>query len=154
MRLDPRSPSDDGNRASHRRRSNRQRNGRTPLARDPAGRIDRDANRRIVRWLHAGGVTTIVYGGNANLYNMSLSEYPDFLDCLEDISPAKAWMLPSIGPDFGKALDQVAVLRERGFPTAMALPMASAATTGGLATGLRRLAEAFGRPLTAYLKTD
>ena len=46
------------------------------------------------------------------------------------------------------------MLRAFDFPTAMALPMASATKPAGIATGLRRLSDAFQRPLIAYIRTD
>ncbi len=46
-----------------------------PLARDASLRIERAENRKIIRHLERGGVTTLMYGGNANFYNIPLSEY-------------------------------------------------------------------------------
>jgi dihydrodipicolinate synthase/N-acetylneuraminate lyase len=63
-------------------------------------------------------------------------------------------MIPSFGPDFGKALDQVAILKSFEFPTAMALPMASATRPEGVATGLRRLADAYQKPVIAYVRSE
>ena len=67
-------------------------------------------------------------------------------DMLTEIAPAGSWMIPSIGADFGKAMDQIAILKDYAFPTAMLLPMAGPSKPAGVATGLRRLADAFGRP--------
>ncbi len=83
---------------------------------------------RLVDWLLAGGVTTFLFGGNANLYNMGVSEFGSLLDLLENVTPEEGWAIPSIGPDYGKALDQIDLLRERDFPTAMVLPATSAFT--------------------------
>lgn len=125
-----------------------------PLARAADGTPSEAENRRIVDHLADGGVTTLLYGGNANFYNLSLSEFPLLLDVLEAIAPQRSWMIPSVGPDFGKAMDQLAIARERAFPTLMVLPSTGPTTSGGVATGLRRLAEAFGRPLVAYVRAD
>src|SRR5262249_10242830 len=62
--------------------------------------------------------------------------------------------LPSAGPDFGKLLDHAKVLRTRAFPTAMLLPMSFPFTSDGLATGIRRFTDAFGKPAVLYLKSD
>ncbi|MCR4282813.1 MAG: dihydrodipicolinate synthase family protein [Bauldia sp.] len=125
-----------------------------PLARDAAGRIATEENRKIVAWLGAGGVSSFLYGGNANLYHMGLAEYPALLDLLVAIAPKDAWMIPSVGADFGKALDQVAILKGYPFPTGMALPMAGPTKPAGVATGLRRLADAYGRPVVAYIRAE
>lgn len=124
-----------------------------PLARRSDYALDKEQNRKILAHLSRGGVTTALYGGNANLYNIPLSEYGTLLDLLEEVAPADTWIIPSIGPDFGKALDQVSVLRERAFPTAMALPLSFPADSAGVATGLRLIAERYGRPITAYVKS-
>ena len=94
-----------------------------PLPRGPDGALHEGETRRLVDWLRAGGVTTYMFGGNANLYNMGVGEFGALLDLLERISPADGWMIPSIGADYGKACDQVDLLRERAFPTAMLLPL-------------------------------
>lgn len=124
-----------------------------PLARAANGAVSVAENRRIVAWMAAGGVSTFLYGGNANFYNLGLLEFPLALEVIAGIVPPGAWAIPSLGPDFGKALDQVAVLKSFDFPTAMALPMASATKPAGIATGLRRLADAYGRPLVAYVRS-
>lgn len=125
-----------------------------PLPRHADGAISADETQRLVAWLHAGGVSSFMFGGNANLYNMGVGEYDTLCDVLEAVAPPSAWIIPSIGADFGKACDQVDVLRERAFPTAMLLPLTFPAVPRGVATGLRRLAERYGRPLIAYVKSE
>jgi dihydrodipicolinate synthase/N-acetylneuraminate lyase len=125
-----------------------------PLARVRNGAPAIAENRRLVEWLAAGGVSTLMYGGNANFYNVGLIEYPLILELLNDIAPKGSWVIPSIGADFGKAMDQVAILRSFDFPTAMALPMASATRPAGVATGLRKLADAYRRPIVAYVRAE
>ena len=125
-----------------------------PLARARNGAVSIGENRKIVDWMAAGGVSTFLYGGNANFYNLGLLEYPLTLEVLSGIAADGAWMIPSIGPDFGKAFDQVAILKSFDFPTAMALPMASATKASGVATGLRRLADAYGKPVIAYIRSE
>ncbi|WP_081157741.1 dihydrodipicolinate synthase family protein [Ensifer aridi] len=125
-----------------------------PLARAADGKPSKTENRRMVDWLRSGGVTTYLYGGNANLYNFGVAEFSGLLDLLEEIAPGGGWMIPSFGADFGKAMDQAAILRERAFPTAMVLPLGFPATPAGLASGFGKLADAAGRPLIAYIKND
>lgn len=125
-----------------------------PLARARNGAVSIGENRKIVEWMAAGGVSTFLYGGNANFYNLGLLEYPLTLEVLSGIAPRDGWMIPSIGPDFGKALDQVTMLKAFDFPTAMALPMASATRPAGVATGLRRLADAYQKPVIAYVRSE
>jgi dihydrodipicolinate synthase/N-acetylneuraminate lyase len=107
----------------------------------------------VLAHLAQGGVTTALYGGNANLYNISVTEFSSLLDLLEEVAPADTWLIPSVGPDFGKASDQISVLRDRELPTAMVLPLNFPTTSAGVATGLRRIADVYGRPIIAYVKS-
>jgi dihydrodipicolinate synthase/N-acetylneuraminate lyase len=125
-----------------------------PLCRDADMRLDQAENARIVAHLRSGGVTTHLWGGNANLYNMGLSEFTAFLDMAEAIAEGDEWVIPSIGPDFGKAMDQAEILSRRSFPTAMILPMRFPATPAGVARGIGLVAEKMGRGLIAYVKDD
>lgn len=124
-----------------------------PLAWTTDQRIADKPNRAIVRRLDAGGVKTYLYGGNANVQNLPTSDFGALLDAMKEWAPANAWMLPSIGPDFGKGLDQARVAHGRGFPALMTLPAGNAVTHAGLATGMRRLSDAAGVPLVGYVRS-
>jgi dihydrodipicolinate synthase/N-acetylneuraminate lyase len=123
-----------------------------PLARRPDLALDVEANRALARHLEAGGVRTLMYGGNANFYHLALSDYAAVLDCIEEIAGAATWVIPSAGADYGKLMDQAAILRGRHFPTAMALPFGNPSNDGGVATALRRFSDALGKPIIAYVK--
>jgi dihydrodipicolinate synthase/N-acetylneuraminate lyase len=125
-----------------------------PLARHADLSLNPAANLALIRHLEAGGVRTLMYGGNANFYNVAVSEYAALLDMLTEQAGADTWVIPSIGPDYGKALDQIAILKERQFPTAMMLPAAGIYTDAGAATNIRKQAEKFGKPLIVYIKSD
>ncbi len=125
-----------------------------PLARNADLSLNAEENRKLVRHLEQGGVSTLLYGGNANLYNTSVGEFPELLAMLREIAGPDTWMIPSLGPDYGKAMDQAAILREFDFPTAMMLPMSFGATPAGVATAIARVADRAQRPLTAYVKSD
>lgn len=125
-----------------------------PLARKQDLSLNYAANQALISHIEAGGVRTLMYGGNANFYNVAVSEYAELLDMLTTQAGADTWVIPSIGPDYGKALDQIAILRERTFPTAMMLPAAGIYTDAGAATNIRKQAEKLGKPLIVYIKTD
>jgi 4-hydroxy-tetrahydrodipicolinate synthase len=125
-----------------------------PLARRADYTIDRAENKRILDHLRSGGVSTFMYGGNANFYNLAPSEFGPLLEMLEEIAGPDDWVIPSVGSDYGKAMDQIATLRGMRFPTAMVLPHRFPATPAGIATGIRRLADLYQRPVIAYVKDD
>ena len=125
-----------------------------PLARRADLSLDRDANRALIRHLEAGGVRSLMYGGNANFYHLGVSNYVETVDALAELVGADTWLLPSAGPDFGKLIDQAAILRSRPFPTAMLLPMTFPFTDAGLADGIRRFTDALGKPAVVYIKAD
>lgn len=125
-----------------------------PLARRANLSMDPDANRALIRHLEAGGVSTLLYGGNANLYNIGLYEYAALLDFLEEAAAPESWVIPSAGPDYGKLIDQARVLRGRAFPTAMVLPQTFPATPEGSARAISLFAQAYGRPVIVYVKSE
>lgn len=125
-----------------------------PLARRADYTIDPAENRRLIAHMQAGGVSSFLYGGNANLYNIGVTEFASLLDHLEDWAAADDWMIPSVGADYGKACDQIDLLRHRAFPTAMVLPLRFPATPKGAAKGIGLLAERYGRPVIAYVKDE
>ncbi len=125
-----------------------------PMPRHADGRIHPEANARLLSHLRAGSVTTFMYGGNANFYNLGVAELAAVLDTLTPMLAAGDWLIPSIGADFGKAAEQVAVLRERAFPTAMVLPLRFPADPAGVARGIGKLASRYGKPVIAYVKDE
>jgi dihydrodipicolinate synthase/N-acetylneuraminate lyase len=95
-----------------------------------------------------------MYGGNANFFHVPVSAYAETVDLLAEIAGADTWVLPSAGPDYGKLMDQAAILRTRAFPTAMLLPMSFPCTDAGLAAGVRAFSDRLGKPVVVYVKSD
>lgn len=126
-----------------------------PLARknDARRMIDFEQNNRIVRHIANGGLTRFLYGGNAFLYHVTLGEYEALLDWLNGFSD-DLWAIPSLGPSYGRAIDQASILRRYEFPCAMALPCGDPRDAKGLETGLREIAESANTPLILYLKEE
>ena len=124
-----------------------------PLARRSDRAIDFSENDRLVRHMAAGGITRYLYGGNAFLYHVTLAEYEELLGWLSGLA-GEAWAIPSVGPSFGRAMDQAALLRRKAFPCAMALPCGDPRDAAGLEAGLREIADAAGLGLILYLKDE
>src|SRR5262245_9364516 len=126
-----------------------------PLARknDARRSIDFERNNRIIRHIAGGGLTRFIYGGNAFLYHVTMDEYESLLDWLNGFA-GDLWAIPSLGPSYGRAMDQASILRRYKFPCAMALPCGDPRDAKGLETGLREIAESANTPLILYLKEE
>jgi dihydrodipicolinate synthase/N-acetylneuraminate lyase len=125
-----------------------------PVARHADLTWNVDANRRIIQHLEAGGVTTLLYGGNAALAHVSLMEYPALLTMLTHSAGPTTVVVPSVGPSFGQMLDQAEILKDYAFPTVMLLPSRDAITPAGLASGIKRFVDKLGKPIVLYIKQD
>jgi len=123
-----------------------------PLARDDNLVIVDEPNRAIISHIESGGISTLLYGGNANLYHLRPSEYPRLLQVISEAAAENTLVIPSVGPAYGTMMDQVAALRATQFPTAMVLPMQGLTTSAGVVEGLTHFAKAFGRPIVLYIK--
>jgi dihydrodipicolinate synthase/N-acetylneuraminate lyase len=124
-----------------------------PRASTPRRTLDFDAAERVTAHIAGGGVTRFLFGGNAFLYHISLSEYEALVGWLASF-PADRWGIPSIGPSFGRALDQACVLRRHAFRCVMALPCGDPRDALGMEAGLREIADAAGIPLILYVKSE
>lgn len=111
-------------------------------------------NARLIRYLESGGVTTLLYGGNAALAHVSNSEYAALLASLVEAAAPTTTLIPSVGPSYGQMMDQGMILRDFRFPTVMLLPSRDGVTPAGIAYGMRRFVERVGRPAILYLKHD
>ena len=125
-----------------------------PLARNPDLTVNRQANAALIRHIEHGGVRTLMYGGNANFQNIGLYEYGAVLDMLLELADHTTRVIPSVGPDFGKMMDQAELLRTRPFSGVMILPAKSAYTPPGLEEGIRRLADRLGRAVILYVRSE
>lgn len=125
-----------------------------PLARDAAGRIDEAANAAVIRHIEAGGITLLLYGGNANVYHLPLDEYEPLLEMLARLPAAGTCVVPGAGPTYGLLMEHARALRRHRFATAMVLPHQGITSSAGVATGVRRFVEAAGIPALLYVKHD
>lgn len=126
-----------------------------PLPRHADARrtLNFDAAEAVARHIEAGGITRFLYGGNAFLYHITLEEYEALLEWLGGFGRTR-WAIPSIGPSFGRAIDQARLLRRHAFRAAMVLPCNDPRDARGMEAGLREIADAAGVPLILYLKSD
>jgi dihydrodipicolinate synthase/N-acetylneuraminate lyase len=126
-----------------------------PLPRKADGRrsLNLDAAECVARHIEAGGITRFLYGGNAFLYHASLDDFQALADWLSGFA-ATRWPIPSIGPSFGRAIDQARILKKHAFRAAMMLPCGDPRDALGMEAGLREIAAEAGMPLILYLKSE
>src|SRR3954467_11665823 len=125
-----------------------------PLCRKADLSLDASENVKLIRHIEAGGITTLLYGGNANFYHLPLSEYDEVLSMLEQSASAHTLVIPAAGPSFGMMMDQAKIIRRHKFPTVMLLPQTGITTSAGVAEGVKRFVEAAGVPALLYIKHD
>lgn len=125
-----------------------------PMARNGDGKVCREENAKIIRFLEDGGVRSLLYGGNAIFYHIRLSEFAETLGLLAELAGDQTTVVPSFGPAYGTAMDQIEVLREFSFPTAMLLPTRDIVSQAGIARAVREMSDRMGRPIVLYLKID
>jgi dihydrodipicolinate synthase/N-acetylneuraminate lyase len=126
-----------------------------PLPRRTGARrtIDFDAAEAVAKHIEDGGITRYLYGGNAFLYHVTLDEYEALLGWLDGFDASRR-PIPSIGPSFGRAIDQAKLLRRYSFRSVMVLPCNDPRDARGMEAGLREIADACGLPLILYLKSE
>ena len=124
-----------------------------PRKADARRSLDLDAAERVAAHIEAGGITRYLYGGNAFLYHITLEEFDVLLDWL-DRFPSTRWAIPSLGPSFGRAIDQAPLVWRHAFRCAMMLPCGDPRDAAGMEAGLREIAAAIGVPLILYLKSE
>src|SRR6266446_4526603 len=125
-----------------------------PLCRDADLKIDSSENAKLIRHIESGGVTTLLYGGNANFYNIAPTEYGTVLDVLEENAAPDTWVVPSVGPYFGTMMDQATSLARRKFPTAMILPTVAVSSPEGVRVAVMKFVERAGIPAVLYVKDE
>ncbi len=125
-----------------------------PLARNADLSINYEENKRIINYLEAGGITTLLYGGNANFYHIRLDEYESLLSFLAESVSAGTIVIPSIGPSFGMMSAQIKILKQFDFPSAMILPTRDAMNSDGIEAGIRSAVNAYGKPIVLYIKNE
>jgi dihydrodipicolinate synthase/N-acetylneuraminate lyase len=123
-----------------------------PMARDRDLKFAPDENRKIIRHIEAGQVTTLLYGGNANFYHIAPSEFESVLGQLAGLAGPDTLVIPSVGPAYGVMMDQAEIVKRTDYPTVMVLPHQGITTSEGVVSGIRKFAEKIGKPVVLYIK--
>lgn len=125
-----------------------------PLCRDSYFKSNAEENAKLIKHIESGGVKIMLYGGNANFYNIALSEYELVLDQLEAAAADDTIIIPAVGPYHGFMMDQAAILSKRKFPTAMLLPTMAVSKPEGVRAAIMNLVQTMGKPAVLYIKDE
>jgi 4-hydroxy-tetrahydrodipicolinate synthase len=124
-----------------------------PRKTDARRTIDLDNAEAVARHIEGGGIRNLLYGGNAFLYHATGDEFETVVGWLAQMPPTRV-PIPSLGPSFGRAIDQARLLARHRFAAAMMLPCGDPRDPAGLEAGYREIAQAAGIPLIIYLKSE
>jgi dihydrodipicolinate synthase/N-acetylneuraminate lyase len=125
-----------------------------PMALNADLSINAEANKALIRHIEAGGVNILLYGGNANFYHIDLGRFREMLALLAANTASGTGVVPSIGPDFGKMIDQAPILRESPIRDAMVLPTQFPADPAGIERGVREVVQKLGFGIVLYVKRE
>ena len=123
-----------------------------PLARNDDLSLNAEENQKLIGHLESGGVSTLLYGGNALLYHVAPSQYADLLGQLEAWAAEDTLVIPSVGSSYGMMMDQAKVLCNTAYPTAMVLPQPNVVTYEGVERAIGDFVQAAGKPAVVYIK--
>ena len=123
-----------------------------PLARNDDLSLNAEENQKLIGYLEGGGVSTLLYGGNALLYHIAPSQYADLLGQLEAWAAEDTLVIPSVGSSYGMMMDQAKVLCNTAYPTAMVLPQPNVVTSEGVERAIGDFVQAAGKPAVVYIK--
>ena len=123
-----------------------------PVALTENHQLNEQENRKLIAHIEQGGVRTLLYGGNANLHHYSNGLFSDLVGFLASAVAKESWAIPSIGPTFGKMVDEARILNKHAFPCAMILPLQFPKTADGIEQGVRQIVQVLGKPIIIYIK--
>lgn len=124
-----------------------------PIALTPSLKVAPEPNARLARHIAEGGVNILLYGGNANLYHFGLGDYEDALDVMAGAAKG-SHVITSIGPDYGKMIDQAPLVERSGLRNVMLLPVGFPSDSHGVGDGIRRIVARLGFGVIVYLKRE
>lgn len=77
-----------------------------------------------------------------------MSGFRELLDLLAASAAPTTRVIPAIGADHGKMLEQARILAQTPYRTAMVSPLTGFTTSGGVESDLTRIVDTAGIPLT------
>jgi 4-hydroxy-tetrahydrodipicolinate synthase len=119
--------------------------------RDRAGQVDLIGVRRNVAALVAAGIDFIMPEcGTGLVYDATLAEYEAVVGAFVAAAGDRAWIVPGIGPGFGRSLEMGRIARSLGVSGVMIMPVVGPASAAGVRRGLQLITEKVALPTILY----
>lgn len=119
--------------------------------RDSRRRVDLRGVRRNVKYLLAAGVNYIMPEcGTGLVYDASLEEYEAVVGTFVEAAAGRAWIVPGIGPGYGRSFEMGRIARSLAVDGVMVMPVVGPASAGGVRQGLAEICQAVELPVVLY----
>ena len=113
--------------------------------------VDLKGAHRNVRYLIENGVNFIMPEcGTGQGYDTSLEEFEAVVGAFMDAAGGEAFVVPGIGPGFGRGLEMGRIARSLGVAGVMIMPVVGPASDRGVTNGLKAIAEETQLPTILY----
>ncbi|MCZ6677830.1 MAG: dihydrodipicolinate synthase family protein [Candidatus Poribacteria bacterium] len=113
--------------------------------------VDLEGMRQNVRYLIAHGVDFIMpMCGTGLVYDASLEEYEAVVGAFIDAAGDEAYIVPGLGPGFGRAIEMGHISRSLGVAGVMIMPVVGPASAKGVYNGLKAITEKVQLPTVLY----
>ena len=121
----------------------------TPRSEDQ--QVDLDGVRRNARYLVQNGVSFIMPEcGTGLVYDANLEEYEAVVGAFLDEVGDESYVVPGIGPGFGRALEMGRIAKDLGVDGVMIMPVVGPASAMGVYNGLKAIAQKIKLPTILY----
>lgn len=118
------------------------------------GSVDRDGVRRNAVYLADRGVRILMpQCGTGLVYDASLDDYRQTVEATMEAVSNRAYVIPGVGPGYGRAKEMGVIARELGVDAVMIMPVVGPASPEGVYAGLSDLIRTLGLPVVLYLKS-
>ena len=113
--------------------------------------VDLQGAYKNVRYLIERGVDFIMPAcGTGLVYDMSLEDYEALVGTFVDAAGDEAWIVPGIGPGFGRSVEMGRIAQSLGVAGVMIMPIVGPASAEGVFNGLREITKAVPLPTVLY----
>lgn len=126
----------------------------TITPRRPDRTVDLDGVQRNARYLADRGVRIVMpQCGTGLVYDSTLEEYRQTVEATMEAVGDRAFVIPGVGPGYGRAVEMGRIAAELGVDGVMIMPVVGPASPEGVYAGLSDLIKTLNLPIVLYLKS-